>query len=219
MRHVKDLISNEFFIINSGAKISIVKPTPPKRFKARCELISVDGFSTSTYGNRTLDLSLVFQSFIEFFVVVDVKHNILAINWVTGDVENSFERENKAGVIQVDLTAAYDTLWHQGVVLMLLQKILDKQMVCFLSNILANQGFVLKTSDGHSSRPRRLRNGVPQGLCLSPMLFNIYISEIPKTKSRQNVCADDLSLCNSHKTWHMVEEVLTTDTALITEYL
>ena len=40
------------------------------------------------------------------------------------------------------------------------------------------------------------------------MLFNVYIGDIPKTKSRQYGYADDLALCYSHKSLHMVEEAL-----------
>ena len=110
-------------------------------------------------------------------------------------------------------------MWHQGLVLKLLQKIPHNYMVRFLSNILANRSFVLKTSDGQSSRPRRLRNRIRQGSCLSPMLFNIYISDIHKTKSCQYGYADDLALCYSHKSRQMVKEALTSDMILITEYL
>ena len=38
------------------------------------------------------------------------------------------------------------------------------------------------------------------------MLFNIYISDIPKTESRQYGYADDLALLHSNKNWHTVEE-------------
>ena len=55
---------------------------------------------------------------------------------------SSFERGNKAGVILVDQTAVYDTVWHQGLILKLLLKVPDKQIVRFLSNILANQSFL-----------------------------------------------------------------------------
>ena len=54
---------------------------------------------------------------------------------LNSDIENNFLKGKKAGVILVDLTAAYDTIWHQGLVLKLLQKVLDKQIVRFLSNI------------------------------------------------------------------------------------
>ena len=38
---------------------------------------------------------------------------------LTNDIEDSFEKKHKAGVILVDLTAAYDTVWHQGLTLKL----------------------------------------------------------------------------------------------------
>ena len=82
--HVNDLISNEFFLIDSGAEISIVKPTSlEKRSKARSKLISVDGSFILTYGNRTLDLCFGGVSkFRWIFVIADVKHNILAIDFL-----------------------------------------------------------------------------------------------------------------------------------------
>ena len=124
-------------------------------------------------------------------------------------------RNIKPGVILVDLTAAYDTVWHQGLTLKLLRIIPDRHMVKFICNILANRRFVLKTSDGQSSRPRQLRNGVPQGSVLSPLLFNIYISDIPLTTSRQYGYADDLALLHSDRAWSNVENTLTADMSLI----
>ncbi len=113
---------------------------------------------------------------------------------LTNDIENCFEKGHKAGVILVDLTAAYDTVWHQGLTLKLLRMIPDRHMVRFICNILANRSFVLKTSSDQTSRPRRLRNGVPQGSVLSPMLFNLYISDLPQTISRKYGYADNLAL-------------------------
>jgi len=48
----------------------------------------------------------------------------------------------------VDLTAAYDTVWHQGLAMKLLQTILDRHLVRFIVNIISNRSFILKTSDG-----------------------------------------------------------------------
>ena len=36
------------------------------------------------------------------------------VNLAAADIEEAFEKGHKAGVILVDLTAAYDTVWHQG---------------------------------------------------------------------------------------------------------
>ena len=50
-------------------------------------------------------------------------------------------------------------------------------------------------------------------------LFNIYISDIPKTTSKQYGYADDLALLAAHKTWEKVEETLNQDMQSLSEYL
>ncbi len=77
---------------------------------------------------------------------------------LTNDIENCFEKGHKAEIILVDLTAAYDMVWHQGLTLKLLRMIPYRHIVRFICNILANRSFVLKTSSDQTSRPRRLRN-------------------------------------------------------------
>ena len=75
-------------------------------------------------------------------------------------------------------------------------------------NILSNRSFKLKTSTGQISRLRVLKNDLPQGSTLLPVLFNIYISDIPTTLSHQYGYADDIALLYSHKCWPKVEETL-----------
>ena len=95
----------------------------------------------------------------------------------------------------------------------------DRHMVSFVMELLTNRSFTLRTSDGQVSRLRRIHNGVPQGSTLAPTLFNIYISDIPKTASKQYGYADDLALLTAHQTWEKVEETLNQDMQSISEYL
>ena len=87
----------------------------------------------------------------------------------------------------------------------------DRHMVSFVMELLTNRSFTLRTSDDQVSRQRRIHNGVPQGSTLAPTLFNICISDIPKTTSKQYGYADDLALLAAHKTWEKVEETLNQD--------
>ena len=71
----------------------------------------------------------------------------------------------KVGVILVDLSAAYDTVWHRGLTLILLRTIPRKQMVEMIMGMLC-------AHDGNKkSRRRTLKNGVPQDSVLAPALF------------------------------------------------
>jgi len=36
------------------------------------------------------------------------------VTLLTQDIEDSFSAKKKAGAVFVDLTAAYDTVWHRG---------------------------------------------------------------------------------------------------------
>jgi len=79
--------------------------------------------------------------------------------------------------------------------------------------------FTLTTGNGQRSRLRRLKNGVPQGSVLAPVLFNIYISDLPTTISRKYAYADDLAIMHADGDWQVVEGALTKDIATLRKYL
>jgi len=88
-----------------------------------------------------------------------------------------------------------------------------------LSTLSQTAASSLKLLIGQCSRLRRLKNGVPKGSTLAPVLFNIYISDIPDTVSIQYGYADYLALLFSHKCSGEVEEILSLDMQRIAEYL
>ena len=113
---------------------------------------------------------------------------------LTQYIEDSFEAKKKAGVVFVDLTAAYDTVWHRGLTCKLLRLLPDKHMVRTIMELIRNRNFTITTSDSKRSRLRRLKNGVPQGSVLAPLLFNIYVYDLPSTVSRKYAYGDALAL-------------------------
>ena len=141
------------------------------------------------------------------------------VTLLTQDIEDSFQNNEKAGVVFLDLTAAYDTVWHRGLHLKLLRIIPDRHMVGFIMEMLSNRSFLVHTSDGQRSRLRRMKNGVPQGSVLSPMLFNIYISDLPETTSRKYGYADDLAILLRRPSWKEMEEGLNNDMTILVDYL
>ena len=147
------------------------------------------------------------------------KSTVDQVTLLTQDIEDSFQTGEKAGVVLLDLTAAYDTVWLRGLHLKLLQTISDRHMVSFIMEMMNNRSFTLHTSDGQRSRLRRLKNGVPQGSVLAPMLFNIYMYDIPGTLSKKYGYADDLAILTSDKSWEKIESGLTADMDTLSTYL
>jgi len=88
-----------------------------------------------------------------------------------------------------------------------------------IMEMVGNRSFPLTTGNGQSSRLQRLENGVPQESVLAPVLFNIYISDLPTTISRKYAYADDLAIMHTDGYWLAVEGVLSKDMATLRDYL
>ena len=92
-------------------------------------------------------------------------------------------------------------------------------MVHFIVELISNRSFVLKTCDGQQSRLRRLKNGVPQGSVLVPLLFNIYIHDLPDTIFRNYGYADNLAILTAHREWKKIESTLNQDMSTLALHL
>jgi len=83
--------------------------------------------------------------------------------------------------------------------------------------MVSNHSFTLTTGNSKRNRLRHLKNDVPQGSVLAPLLFNIYISDLPITVSRKYAYADDLAIMHADGDWQAVEGVLTKEMATVSE--
>lgn len=129
---------------------------------------------------------------------------------LTEDIELAFDQKLKTGIVLVDLSAAYDTVWHRGLTLKLLKTIPSRSMVCVIMSMISQRRFHVHIG-GKKSRCRTLTNGVPQGSVLAPLLFNIYTHDLPQTISKKFVYADDLALKSTHSDFPEIELELSVD--------
>ena len=142
------------------------------------------------------------------------RHNILvkeqfgfkakhSTNHVIADVTNKLQnyRDNKrfACLILLDLSKAFDTVDHQ-IVLNKLQKYgIRGNFLQLLNDYLANCKQVVYINNTYS-RQQDVSCGVPQGSVLGPLLFTVYINDLPKiSKFETRLFADDTALILSDK--------------------
>ena len=142
------------------------------------------------------------------------------VTLLTQNIKNAFKAKKKAGAVFIDLTAAYDTVRHRGLTCKLLQLLPDKHMVRMIMELIRNGSFTLTTGDSKPSRlTASLRNGVPQGSVLTPLLFNIYTYDIPSITSKKFAYADDLAILHTSGEWKELERTLSQDMTALSEYL
>ena len=79
-----------------------------------------------------------------------------------------FLRRRRIYAIFVNLTAAYDTIWHCGLTCKQLRLLPDKHMVRMIMELVRNQSVTLTTGDSKQSRLRRLKTAFLRDWSLLP---------------------------------------------------
>ena len=95
-------------------------------------------------------------------------------------ISDTIEKADKGIGVFLDLRKAFDTVNHERLVNKLGAYGLDGISLALLRSYLQNRKQIFLHS-GLSSREAPISVGVPQGSCLGPLLFNIYINDIAKS--------------------------------------
>lgn len=136
----------------------------------------------------------------------------LALTQFTDEVLSNMDKGLVNGVVFIDLKKAFDTVDH----IILLGKL--KSLGISSNNLEWFHSYLSsryqKTVIGQaSSTSRKVSIGVPQGSILRPLLFAIYINDLPKVLRNTTVTlfADDTALYCSSQSAHDLQTMLTQD--------
>ena len=115
----------------------------------------------------------------------------LCLSFLTEKILKGFDEGLLTGMILIDLQKAFDTINHE---------ILVKKLKAMGFSEGCITWFKLYLSENHFSDYGRISCGVRQGSILGPLLFLIYINDIPQAVN-SNLClyADDSCLMFQHK--------------------
>ena len=113
---------------------------------------------------------------------------------ITHEIYQSFDEGFDVRSVFLDISKAFDKVWHDGLIFKLKQNGISGNLLNLLSNFLRNrkQRVVL---NGQTSSWADVNAGVPQGSILGPLLFLIYINDlVDGLSSNAKSFADDTSL-------------------------
>ena len=148
-------------------------------------------FSDCQYGFRS------FQSTADLLTVV------------TDKIARAFNRYGTTRAVALDISKAFDRVWHAGLLHKLKSYGISGQIFGFISSFLSNRQLWV-VLDGKSSQEYPVNAGVPQGSILGPTLFLLYINDLPDDViCNIAIYADDTTLyskCNqASDLWQQLE--------------
>jgi hypothetical protein len=136
---------------------------------------------------------------------------------LTTYVENGFQCKKKSGAVFLNLSSAYDTVWKRRLLLKMVKIVKCRKTLRLLESMLSNRKFKVFLN-GEASKYRYLKNGLPQGSVLSPVLFNVYTADIVGTTARKFIYADDIALVAQADSLDTVESMLNRDLYNLHQY-
>ena len=119
---------------------------------------------------------------------------ITPLLYLIHQIRTSWGKSNIAHCCFLDISAAFDKVWHNGLIAKLEQIGISDKFLALFKSYLSNRK-QCTVVDGVKSAMLDITAGVPQGSRLGPLLFIIYINDIVDgLESEILIFADDCSL-------------------------
>ena len=138
----------------------------------------------------------------------------------TDSIRRQMDQSCLTGAVFIDLRRAFDTVDHA----LLLDKlrrygIMESELAWF-RDYLSNRMQIVSYQNKLSS-PRTISTGVPQGSILGPLLFVLFINDLPEATAKCSVLlyADDAVLFSSAKDAQTIEQALNYDLSVISDWI
>ena len=135
--------------------------------------------------------------------------------YIVHKIRSQWAKGNVTHAVFLDVQAAFDKVWHKGLLAKLDQINVTNEVHTLFTSYLSNRK-QLTVVDGSKSDEKTVKAGVPQGSRLGPLLFIIYINDVTADiESDILIFADDTSLLVSGKSPDETSKILNRDLARI----
>ena len=137
---------------------------------------------------------------------------------ISDEIFSAFESYEETRAVFLDISKAFDKVWHEGLIFKLEQNGLEVNLLHTRHDFLKGrcQRVVL---NGKESGWENIYSGVPQGSVLGPLLFLIYINDFTDNiTSNMKLFADDSSLFTKVSDTGTAQTLLVPDIHKITSW-
>lgn len=123
------------------------------------------------------------------------KHNtIQQIVRIITDTTAEFNKNKVTAMVLLDLEKAFDKIWIKGLTHKLQSQGFPQLIVKIIHSYLSDRSFKVKVNNSYSTTTP-IPAGVPQGSVLGPVLFSLYLNDLPTcAKTNTALFADDTAI-------------------------
>lgn len=148
------------------------------------------------------------------------KHSTVhALLNLTEKVTTGFNKKLTTIALFLDIEKAFDTVWFNGLVFKLINLKFPQYLSRLINNYLSGRTFNVCINDEYSNI-KSIAAGCPQGSILAPLLYSLYLYDIPKDpKTNLSMFADDTSTSSSSENPRVASQNVQRHLNQITKFL
>ncbi|GFT70496.1 probable RNA-directed DNA polymerase from transposon X-element [Trichonephila clavipes] len=137
---------------------------------------------------------------------------------LTEAISEGFQRKKSTGAVFLDIQKAFDRVWLTGLTFKLITYNIPPPLICLLHSYNSDRSYQVRVKDTLSNT-KNICCGVAQGSLLGPLLFNLYINDIPDySLTKLNMFADDTAVHTTYKRISSVTYALNKHLKLLEKY-
>ena len=144
----------------------------------------------------------------------------IALTQLTEEILHNLDNKLVTGAVFIDLRKAFDTVDHELLIMKLRNLVFSKSVINWFTSYLSSRTVVTSINNSTSSA-RPVTVGVPQGSILGPLLFLIFINDLPQclNNCKSILYADDTLLYYSAKSTTELEVKINADLQSLSHWL
>lgn len=107
---------------------------------------------------------------------------VTQLHRLVSTIRSNLRNKLSTGIVLCDFEKAFDKVWTNGLIYKLIRTNTPQYMTRFIHSFLNNRSLTVHVQNASSAK-HSIKYGTPQGACLSPILYSIYIHDIPIDKN------------------------------------